>query len=1061
MSVSYVTSPQTASEAVLQTFSNATPIHHHEGVSGSPYPSVITVPTLAGPVQKVTANLIFDQFGTAGSLDVLLVGPHGQKVLLLSDVDGTTGFPAPSVTFDDDAPPLPATTTLTGSTTCAPTNYNPPGDTDAFAKPAPPPPYSNSLGVFKGLDPVGDWKLYVMRGGSVSSLYDGAIQQWFLTFQTEGDYVRTAGTLTIPAGTQTGVVVVPVIGDPLVEPDETFSLDLGTPTGATIGSGHAVGTVLNDDTFPEMSIGDATIAEQNLGFRRVDFTVTLSKPGYLPAIVDYTTQDGTATSASGDYVPAAGTLTVAPGATTGHITVLVRGDLAVEANDTFSVALSSPVHATLTDAQGVATITNDDVPGHFQFSAPVYNIGEGAGSATVMVRRLGGAGGGATVDYSAVDGTAIGAAGSSQDYQPTSGTLTFAAGQTALAFKVPIVRDLIHEGTETVLLHLRNPQPSAEGATLGTPSLAVMNILDDDLSGRIRLSSATYAVAEGAGSVKIAAVRVGGNATPVTVHYETSPRTASGGGIDYGDASGDLTFASSGLGAIVQTVTIPITQDLVAEGAESFDVTLSSPSGGATLASPSVATVTIIDDERTVEFSSSTYSAKESQRSALVTLRRSGPLDGVATVDYATGDPADTAAAGADYKPTAGTVTFPPFVSTRYLVIPILPDALVEGPETVTLSLGHPTGLALGETNRAVLTILDDDTAPVVEFAASAYAVNEAAPSVLVLVKRTGTLADAVLVDYAATGGSATNAPDPAADYDLAPGTLTFGKGVAIRTIAIPIVRDTLDEGTETVELSLSNPRNVDDPGHVSLGPTSQTTVRIIDNEPTVQFAAAAYTVGEAARSMSIPVFRTGLGQAGSVAYDVVGGSAVRDTGSGGDYAIHAPGTLTFGPTEWYKTLPIVLDPDTVADGSKTIALALSAPSGAQLGSPSTTLITIRDDDTAGRVQFASASYVASESATAATVTVTRVGGTSSEATVRYTIAAGASANPAAPGDFDAGSGTLTFGAHELSKTFVVPVHDNLVPDSGAVSVDLLLDTPGGGLALGPQSVATLWIVRE
>jgi hypothetical protein len=242
------------------------------------------------------------------------------------------------------------------------------------------------------------------------------------------------------------------------------------------------------------------------------------------------------------------------------------------------------------------------------------------GSARFQVRRVGGVVSGATVDFAAFDGTAAGAAGPGQDYGPASGTLTFAAGQTVLTFSVPIVKDALREGDETVLLRLSNPAPVAEGAALGTPNVVVLKIADDDIPGRIRFSSARYSVGEGAGSAKVVVKRVGGRAGPVTVHYATTAGSALGVS-DYDDTSGDLTFGPTEPGATLQTILVPVHDDALREGAESFTVTLSAPGGGAILGSPAAATVTILDDEPTLEFASPAYIVKESQTTAVVAVR--------------------------------------------------------------------------------------------------------------------------------------------------------------------------------------------------------------------------------------------------------------------------------------------------------------------------------------------------------------------------------------------------------------------------------------------------------
>lgn len=659
----------------------------------------------------------------------------------------------------------------------------------------------------------------------------------------------------------------------------------------------------------------------------------------------------------------------------------------------------------------------------------------------------------ATVDYTTLDGTAT----APGDYATTSGTLTFAPKALSQTFAVPLVKDTFAGGNQTLLLRLDNPQ----NTTLGAQETAVLTIIDRGVGGKLQFSSTGYTIKEGSGTVTLPVKRTGNMASAVTVHYDTSPGTAIGGGTDYADRSGDLTFPATGAGALVQTITVPIIQDAAAEGAERFTVLLSSPTGGAALGSLATATVTILDDEPTLEFGAATYSVKESQPSAIVAVKRSGPLTGTVKVDYAMGDVGDTATAGVDYKAASGTLTFPSGVSIRHLVVPILRDTLVEGPETVTLTLSNPVESSLGGASHAILTILDDDVTPIVQFSLATYTVNEATSRAVVTVRRTGNLTDRVTVDYAATAGSATNAPDPSADYELPSGTLSFGKGVAIRTISIPIVNDALDEGTETVNLLLTNAQNLDDAAHAAVGPLGAAVLNITDNEPTVQFSAAAYLVSEAATSALVTVRRTGsLVAPATVAYDATGGTAVRDTGSGGDYSLTA-GTLSFAPGQTAKTFAIVLEPDTVSDGARTIDLALTTLTGAELGTPGQAVVTIKDNDTAGKVQFSAAQYSVGETAGTATIVVTRIGGTSSEATVGYTVSSGAGPNPAGAGDFEATSGVLTFGARETSKTFTVTIHDDGVPDAEALSVDLTLDTPDNGLALGTPATAGLWIVRQ
>ena len=113
--------------------------------------------------------------------------------------------------------------------------------------------------------------------------------------------------------------------------------------------------------------------------------------------------------------------------------------------------------------------------GTLQFSLSNYTVNENGGTATITVTRTGGSDGAVSVDYQTSNGTAMQPA----DYQPASGTINFADGDTAAkTFQVTIVNDTLVEGDETLNLTLSN----AQGATLGTPATAILTIVDDDLA---------------------------------------------------------------------------------------------------------------------------------------------------------------------------------------------------------------------------------------------------------------------------------------------------------------------------------------------------------------------------------------------------------------------------------------------------------------------------------------------------------------------------------------------------------------------------------------------------
>ncbi|MCY2991124.1 MAG: FG-GAP-like repeat-containing protein [Planctomycetota bacterium] len=174
------------------------------------------------------------------------------------------------------------------------------------------------------------------------------------------DYQTTTGTLTFHPGQTSQTVTVSVLGDVLNEDNETFSLVLSNASGARITKTQGIGTIVDDDPLPKLTINDATLAvEGDVGNTNVEFTITLSPVSGREVWVDYSTQSNTATSGV-DFVSVGGTLHFAAGETTKTVVVPVVGDFEHEPTETFFVNLSNPVNANLQDGQGQGTLTDDD-----------------------------------------------------------------------------------------------------------------------------------------------------------------------------------------------------------------------------------------------------------------------------------------------------------------------------------------------------------------------------------------------------------------------------------------------------------------------------------------------------------------------------------------------------------------------------------------------------------------------------------------------------------------------------------------------------------------------------
>jgi len=167
------------------------------------------------------------------------------------------------------------------------------------------------------------------------------------------------GTLTFAPGVTSQTLTVAVLGDTRNEANETFFVNLSTPSNTTIADGQGQGTILNDDAGASLSINDVTVTEGNTGTTSAVFTVTLSTASSQTVTVNYATADGKATAGS-DYTATAGTLTFTPGTTSQTITVAVLGDTVKESTETFYVNLSNATNATIASGRGRGSILDDD-----------------------------------------------------------------------------------------------------------------------------------------------------------------------------------------------------------------------------------------------------------------------------------------------------------------------------------------------------------------------------------------------------------------------------------------------------------------------------------------------------------------------------------------------------------------------------------------------------------------------------------------------------------------------------------------------------------------------------
>ncbi|MFM2450301.1 MAG: hypothetical protein RIS44_2751, partial [Pseudomonadota bacterium] len=579
--------------------------------------------------------------------------------------------------------------------------------------------------------------------------------------------------------------------------------------------------------IPGLSINDVTVNE---GAGTATFTVTLSPAATGVVTVSFTTSSGTAISGT-DFSEVTGVLNFPIGATTQTITVPITDDLSAEGAETFTVTLSGATGASIADGIGIGTITdNDSAPVTPSLSVTADPVTEG-GLAVFTVNLSNTSTSPVVFTPTLTNGPAVGGALIGTDtsaaaaleffngttWVPVTGNVTIPAGNSSIQLRIQTTDDTIAEGPETFSL-TANPVSGSTPA----PASATATITDNDGAPTLSISGPAV-VDEAAGTVTYTVTLSAPSASNVTVNYTTANGTATAG-TDFTAQSGLLTFIPGG--SLTQSIVVPITNDTVFEGAETFNVNLSSPTG-ATLVTPSV-TSNIVDDGRTLPGGGTSNNDTPSLAVAwngpttegspaqfTVTLSNASTTPVVFTPTLTNGPAVggaiigtDTSAAtameffnGTAWVPVTSDVTIPAGETSIQLRIATTDDIISEGPETFSLTANPVSGSTPAPAS-ATATITDNDGAPTLSISGPAV-VDEAAGTVTYTVTLSAPSASNVTVNYTTANGTAT----AGTDFTAQSGLLTFIPGGSLtQSIVVPITNDAVFEGAETFNVNLSSP---------------------------------------------------------------------------------------------------------------------------------------------------------------------------------------------------------------------------------------------------------------
>jgi hypothetical protein len=302
-------------------------------------------------------------------------------------------------------------------------------------------------------------------------------QDVYVNYSLEGqsatigtDLQNISGRLKIPAGQTSGNISVTVSGDVIDEFDETFIVRLSSPSNAALQKAEALGTIVDNDAEPTLSVTDVTIAEGS-SYQSFNFNVTLSATSAKPISFRYSTADGTAV-ATRDYIPTDRTFNLSPGASSVALGVTVYGDNMYEPAEDFFLNISEPTNVSIADNQAKATLTNDDPVPTVSLSTGTVTEGDsGTMNSSITVHLSNPSYLPVSLNVLTSDGSAVGG----RDYVASDTRVTIPAEQQSVTTSVQVIGDTINEPAETFAVNIYN----VTNGTIGFPQFQIF-ILDDE-----------------------------------------------------------------------------------------------------------------------------------------------------------------------------------------------------------------------------------------------------------------------------------------------------------------------------------------------------------------------------------------------------------------------------------------------------------------------------------------------------------------------------------------------------------------------------------------------------
>jgi hypothetical protein len=424
-----------------------------------------------------------------------------------------------------------------------------------------------------------------------------------------------------------------------------------------------------------------------------------------------------------------------------------------------------------------------------------------------------------------------------------------------------------------------------------------------------------------------------------------------------------------------------------------------------------------------------------------------------------------TASPGDDYVALAGTLTIPAGQSSATIDVTVLDDLLIEGGETVVVTLTQITSgdarLAIDPAAGAATMTIDDDDTGLVSIAADGDASEFGPTSGAFLVTQSGIADVDTVVSYSVSGTAASGS-----DFMALSGTVTIPAGQTSATIVVQAIDDAIVEPTESVIVTLTGIASGSE--LVTVDPNNNAATVTIEDNDSAQLSLSA--TGGGNESGPIPgvftVTQSAVSSTDTVISYTVGGTAI----PGSDYtALSGTVTISAGQTSAVINVPVI--DDAVVEGSETVTLALGNITSGDAKISIDELqddasLAIADNDHA-TISFAAAASSVIEFLGSQTVVVRLsipAGGTLGQSVTVNVAATGGTATAA---DFSLATTSLTFaagsgdGAEQIVSLTIVDDGVLELEETVVLGLTIGADGSGGRAAIGNIPSHTVTIVDD